>query len=51
MKEILINYEKEIKNEDNVDIYTDGNLPEVIVGDVNGSHCFSSRVTYEERKD
>ena len=49
VKEILINYEKEIKNEDSVDIYTDGNLPEVIVGDVNGSHSFSAKVSYEDR--
>lgn len=51
VKEILINYEKEIKNEDSVDIYTDGNLPEVIVGDVNGSHSFVAKITYENRDD
>ncbi len=51
VNEILINYEKEIKNEDNVDIYSDGNLPEIIVGDVSNSHCFVARISYEERNN
>lgn len=50
VKEILVNYEKEIKNGDNVDIYSDGNIPEIIVGDVDGVHSFSARVSYEDRK-
>ena len=51
VNEILINYEKEIKNSDNVDIYTDGNMPEIVVGDVSGAHCFSAKVTYEKRNN
>ena len=51
VNEILINYEKEIKNGDSVTLFTDGNMPEIIVGDVNGNHSFSAKVTYIERKD
>ena len=50
VNEIVVNYEKEIRNGDVVNIFTDGNIPEVIVGDVDGIHCFSARVSYEERK-
>ena len=49
VKEILINYEKEIRNGDNVDIFTDGKMPEIIVGDVDGIHSFSAKVTYMNR--
>lgn len=51
VKEILINYEKEIQNGDNVDLYTNCQLPEVVVGDVNGSHSFVAKITYENRDD
>ena len=51
VNEILINYEKEIKNGDSVEIFTDGNMPEIIVGDVEGNHNFSAKVTYEKRED
>ena len=51
VNEILINYEKEINDGDSVDIFTSGNNPEVIVGDVNGTHSFSAKVTYENRDD
>ena len=51
VNEILINYEKEINDGDSVEILTDGNMPEIIVGDVNGNHSFSTKVTYEERNN
>ena len=40
---------KEIKNGDSVEIFTDGNMPEIIVGDVDGGHSFAAKVTYENR--
>ena len=50
VKEILINYEKEIKDNDEVKLYSDNSIPEMIVGDVNDSHCFIAKINYEERK-
>ncbi len=51
VKEILINYEKEISNNDLVDLYTDGKMPEIIVGDVESAHSFVAKVTYETRNN
>lgn len=50
VNEILINFEKEISDGDIVDIYSDGNLPETIAGDVNGNRSFSAKVVYKDRK-
>ena len=49
VKEILINYEKEIKDEDEVYLYTNNEEEEIIVGDVNGGHSFIAKLIYEER--
>ena len=49
VKEILINFEKEIKNGDSVELFSDGNLPEIIVGNVDGTRSFSAKVSYEDR--
>ena len=51
VNEILINYEKEIKNGDRVAIFTDGNMPEIIVGDVENTHSFVAKITYAERNN
>lgn len=51
VNEIIINYEKEIKNGDKVELFTDGSLPEIIVGEVDGVCSFTARVSYEDRKD
>ena len=49
VKEILINFEKEIKNGDSVELFSDGNFPEIIVGNVDGTRSFSAKVSYEDR--
>ena len=51
VSEILINYEKEIRDGDIVDIYSDSNIPEIITGDVSGNRSFGAKVSYIERKD
>lgn len=49
IKSILVNYEKEIRYNEEVRLYSSGNIPEVIIGDVDGKHCFASKIEYEER--
>ena len=51
VKEILINYEKEIKNNDNVVIYSNKSFPEIIAGSVNDQHSFIAQIEYEERRN
>ena len=49
IQEIVINYEKEIKDGDIVTIYSDHQEEETIVGDVEGKHSFIAKVTYIKR--
>ena len=49
IKEIVINYEREIKDGDIVTIYSDHQEEETIVGDVEGKHSFIAKVTYIKR--
>ena len=51
VKEILINYEKEIKDQNVVHLYSDIKVEETIVGDVDGNHCFLAKIKYENRDD
>ena len=49
VKEIIVNYEKEIKDKDIVSIYSDNQDVETVVGDVDNIHCFTAKITYENR--
>ena len=49
VKEILINYEKEIKDCDEVKLYSNNSIPEIIIGDVENTHCFLAKIIYEGR--
>ena len=49
IKSININYDKEIKPNSVVNLYTNGELPEVIKGDVDGVTHFTASLEYEER--
>ena len=46
---IEINYEKEILNDSVVDIFTNEENPEIIVGKIDDKASFSARISYEER--
>lgn len=46
---IEINYEKEIRNNEIVKLYSNNQFPELIIGDVDGSHSFICRIEYKER--
>ncbi|MBO6280504.1 MAG: hypothetical protein J6M95_02870 [Bacilli bacterium] len=46
---ISINYDKEIKYGDEVSIYSDKNMPEVVKGSVNGTTNFTAKLEYEKR--
>lgn len=49
IKRILINYDKEIRPTDAVDIYTNGNIPEIIKGKVGEINNFTAEIEYESR--
>ena len=51
VQEILINYEKEIIDGNQVDIYSNNELPEIIAGDVNGTRSFIAKITYQNRNN
>jgi acyl-ACP thioesterase len=46
---ININYDKEIKNGDEVTLYSNGQTPEIIKGFVGESNHFTAKIEYEER--
>ena len=46
---IRINYDKEIRPTDAVDIYTNGNIPEIIKGKVGEINNFTAEIEYERR--
>ncbi len=48
-KEICINYEKEINDNQIVNLYSSNSVPETIVGDVDDVHSFIAKVNYQER--
>lgn len=50
VKEIIINFEREIMNDDEIKFFSNGEFPEVIVGDVDDIRRFSARITYQDRK-
>ena len=49
IKSIRINYDKEIKPTDIVNIYSNGGVPEIIKGKVGDSNNFTAEIDYEER--
>ena len=46
---ILINFDKEIMEGDNIELYSNSTEPEVIHGLVNGQNSFSAKVEYKKR--
>lgn len=46
---ILINFDKEIMEGDNIELYSNNTEPEVIHGLVNGQNSFSAKVEYKKR--
>lgn len=49
IKEILINYDKEIRYNDEVEFYSNNKEEEIVVGKINDVHAFSSLIKYEDR--
>ena len=49
VKEILVNYEKEIRDSDEVLLYSDNQIPEIILGKVNEINSFIAKIEYEDR--
>ena len=46
---ISINYDKEIKDGDNIELYSNGQSLEIIRGKVNGENRFTAKLEYKER--
>lgn len=46
---VLLNYEKEVHNDDMMKIYSDNNNPEVIIGKINDQTSFLAKVEFKER--
>ena len=46
---ILINYDKEIKDGEKIDLYSNGSSPEIIKGKVGEENRFTAQIGYEER--
>ena len=46
---ININYDKEIKNTEIVDLFSNKESPEIIKGRVNGENRFTAKIEYEKR--
>ncbi len=46
---LIINFDKEIKDGDHIDIYSDKNNPEIIIGKVDGHNSFVSKILFEKR--
>ena len=49
VSEIVINYEKEVKDGDEVSLYSDNNFPEIIVGETNSSRSFTAIINFKDR--
>ena len=49
IKHFLINYEKELLDNDVLDLYSDNNKPEAIKGMINDNDAFMVNITYEDR--
>ena len=49
VKSICINFEKEIQDNEVVEMYSNNSLPEVVSGKINNKVIFSSEITYERR--
>ena len=50
INEITINFEKEIVIGDEVNFFSNGNIPEIVVGEVDNIRRFSAKLNYSERK-
>ena len=50
ISEIVINFEREIMINDEVKFFSNGETPEIIVGEVDGVRRFSCKIAYSERK-
>ena len=46
---ISINYDKEIRDTDTIELYSNNSFPEIIKGKVNGENRFTALMEYEER--
>ena len=46
---ILINYDKEIRDGEKIDLYSNGGSPEIIKGKVGEENRFTAKISYEER--
>lgn len=49
IKHLAINYMKEVKDNDLLELYSNNSNPEIIVGKVNGETVFACELTYEEK--
>lgn len=49
VKEITINYEKEVRNTDTVTLFTNDEIPETIIGEVDGVRAFITKIEYQNR--
>ena len=50
LQEIVINYEREITNGDEIKFYSNGAIPEIVIGEVDGVRRFSAKISYKDRK-
>ena len=51
ISKILINFDKEIKEGEIIDLYSNNSNPEIVVGKINGQNSFVSRIEYIRKKD
>lgn len=49
LSSISINYDKEIRDGETIDLYSNGNIPEIIKGKVGEENRFTAQISYEER--
>lgn len=50
ISEIVINFEKEIKDDEEVKFYSNGQNPEIVMGEVNGVRSFTSKLVFKNRE-
>ena len=50
IKEICINYEREITEGSEISFFSNGEFPEIVTGEADGIRRFSAKVTYQNRK-
>ena len=49
LSSISINYDREIRDGETIELFSNGNIPEIIKGKVGGENRFTAQIEYEER--